>query len=118
MNLQQKIINILTICRKSGRFVSGFDAVKEAVLEGNVSCVIVTEDISQNTLKEVRFMCNNCNVEIIELELDSYDMFDIAGKKTVVAGICDFGMASKVRALGKNAEPAAAGNADSDKSKK
>ena len=31
MNSQQKIINLLIICRKAGKFVIGFDAVKEAV---------------------------------------------------------------------------------------
>lgn len=101
MNSQQKIVNVLTICRKSGRFVGGFDAVKEMVQEGNVSCVIVTEDISPNTLKEIKFVCANCNVDIVELEIDSYDMFSVAGKQIVVAAICDYGLAQKVRDFGK-----------------
>lgn len=107
MNSQQKIINILTICRKAGKIIPGFDAVKDAIYEGNVSCVVVTEDISDKTLKEVRFICKNCNLDIVELELDSYDMFDAAGKQVVVAAICDFGFANKIRTLGTvtNAKP-------------
>lgn len=101
MNSQQKIINILTICRKAGKIIPGFDAVKDAIYEGNVSCVIVTEDISDKTLKEVRFICKNCKVDIVELELDSYDMFDVVGKQAVVAAISDFGFANKIRTLGK-----------------
>ena len=100
MNSQQKIINILTICRKAGKIIPGFDAVKDAIYEGNVSCVIVTEDISDKTLKEVRFICKNCKVDIVELELDSYDMFDVVGKQAVVAAISDFGFANKIRTLG------------------
>lgn len=107
MNSQQKIINILTMCRKAGKIIPGFDAVKDAIYEGNVSCVIVTEDISDKTLKEIRFICKNCNVDIVELELDSYDMFDVAGKQVVVAAVCDFGFATRIRALGTvtNAKP-------------
>lgn len=107
MNSQQKVINILTICRKAGRIVWGFDAVKEAVMEANVSCVIVTDDISVKTLKEVRYFCKNCHVDIIRLDIDSYDMFDAAGKQTVVAAICDYGFAKKIRELGSadHAEP-------------
>ncbi len=100
MNSQQKIINLLSICRKAGKIVSGFDAVKDAVFEGYVSCVIVTEDISQKTLKEVKFFCNNAKVDIVALDLSSIDMFDIAGKEVVVAGVCDFGFANRIRTLG------------------
>lgn len=90
MNSQQKIINILTICRKAGKIIPGFDAVKDAIYEGNVSCVVVTEDISDKTLKEVRFICKNCNIDIVELELDSYDMFDAAGKTGGCGGYMRF----------------------------
>lgn len=105
MNSQQKIINILTICRKAGKIVQGFDAVKDAIYEGDVSCVIVTEDISEKTLKEMRFICKNSNVDIVALELDSYDMFDVVGKQVVVAAICDFGFAAKIRTLGTVTSP-------------
>ena len=52
MNSQQKIINLLTICRKAGKLVIGFDAVKEAVYGGNASCVITASDISVKTLRK------------------------------------------------------------------
>lgn len=113
MNSQQKFINVLTMCRKAGRLVMGFDAVKEALMESNVSCIIVTEDISPNTLKEVKFVCKNYNREILELDMDSYDMLFAVGKQIVVAAICDFGFAEKLRVLCeeyKKAKPADNGN--------
>ena len=100
MNSQQKIFNILSMCRKAGKIVLGFDAVKETIYEGNVSCVIVTEDISQKTLKEIRFICTNSLVDIVSIDLDSYDMFDIVRKQVVVAAICDFGFANRMKTLG------------------
>ena len=33
MNSQQKTVNLLSICRKAGRLIIGFDAVKDAVTE-------------------------------------------------------------------------------------
>lgn len=71
MNSQQKIINLLTICRKAGKLVIGFDAVKEAVYGGNASCVITASDISAKTLKEVKFFCNNSAVDVVYSGLDS-----------------------------------------------
>ncbi len=109
MNSQQKVINVLTVCRKAGRLIVGFDAVKEALMESNVSCVLVTDDISPNTLKEVKYICKNCNREILELDMDSYDMLYAVGKQTVVAAICDHGFAERIRNLcetNKKAKPA------------
>ncbi|MGN1481380.1 L7Ae/L30e/S12e/Gadd45 family ribosomal protein [Porcipelethomonas sp.] len=99
MNSQQKIINLLTICRKSGKMISGFDAVKEAVYEGNVSCVLTTDDISQKTLKEVKFFCGNSKVDVLELGIDSADLYGILGKEVVVAAISDFGFAKRFKEL-------------------
>ena len=64
MNSQQKTVNLLSICRKAGRLIIGFDAVKNAVTEGDVSCVLVSEDISHKTLRKL-----NISVEIQTLIL-------------------------------------------------
>ncbi len=105
MNSQQKIVNLMTICRKSGMLTLGFDAVKEKLFEGGASCVIVTKNISVKTLKEVKFVCKNCNVDIIALEIDSSDMFDMVGKEVVVASIASAGFAEKFRTLGVVTKP-------------
>lgn len=105
MNSQQKIVNLMTICRKSGLLTLGFDAVKEKAFEGEASCVIVTEDISQKTLKEVRFFCKNCNIDIVQLEIDSSDMLDMVGKEVVVASVESAGFAAKFRTLGVVTKP-------------
>ena len=66
MNSQQKTVNLLSICRKAGRLIIGFDAVKNAVTEGDVSCVLVSEDISHKTLKEIKYFCGNSNTAVTD----------------------------------------------------
>ena len=105
MNSQQKIINLLTICRTAGKLVIGFDAVKEAVYGGNASCVITASDISAKTLKEVKFFCNNSAVDVVYSGLDSDEFYDAVGKKVVVAAVCDYGFAVKFKSLGTVAGP-------------
>lgn len=101
MNSQQKTINLLSICRRADRLIMGFDAVKDAVIEGDVSCVLVTEDISQKTLKELKFFCGNSNTDIIGIDMDSGDMFNVLGKEVVVVAVADFGFGKRFRELGK-----------------
>lgn len=105
MNSQQKAINLLTICRKAGRVIMGFDAVKDAALEKGVSCVIVSDDISLKTLKEVKFFCNNTHTKIIRLDIDSADVFDALGKEVVVMAIADYGFAKRFEELGTLVKP-------------
>lgn len=100
MNSQQKAINLLTICKRAGRIIMGFDAVKEAVLEKGVSCVIVSNDISIKTLKEVKFFCNNTHTKIVKLDIDSTDIFYALGKEVVVMAIVDFGFAKRFEEIG------------------
>ena len=80
MNSQQKTINLVSICRKSGKIIAGFDAVKDAAMEGNISCVLVTEDISMKTLKEVKFFCSNTHTDIGKVDMTKEDMFDTLSK--------------------------------------
>ncbi len=100
MNSQQKTVNLLSICRKAGRLIIGFDAVKDAVTEGDVSCVLVSEDISQKTLKEIKYFCGNSNTDIIGIDMDSVDMHTLLGKKVVVAAVTDFGFGKRFSELG------------------
>ncbi len=100
MNSQQKTINLLTMCCRAGRVIMGFDAVKEATIKGGISCVLVTDDISYKTLKEVKFFCNNTSTAIYKIDLDSDDMFDSIGKEVVVVGIADYGFSQRFKTLG------------------
>ncbi len=100
MNSQQKIINVITMCRRANKLISGFDAVKEAFLDSNISCVLVTKDISPKTLKEIKFICGNSNIPIIQICLESNDVYFAVGKNAVVMGVSDYGFAKRFKDLG------------------
>lgn len=100
MNSQQKTVNLLSICRKAGKLILGFDAVKEAAMEGDISCVIVTEDISLKTLKEVKFFCANTHTDIVKVDMTKEEMFDTVSKEVAVVGVADKGFAKKLAELG------------------
>ena len=100
MNSQQKTVNLVSICRKSGKLILGFDAVKEAAFEGDISCVLVTEDISLKTLKEVKFFCANTHTDIVKIDMTKEEMFDTVSKEVAVLGVADKGFAKKLSELG------------------
>lgn len=104
MSLQpQKAINLLSVCRKAGKLVWGFDSVKEKILLGKAACIIAADDISQKTLKELRFFSKDKNIRIISIGADSDAFLEIIGKKTVAAAVCDKGFADALIKLGTDA---------------
>ena len=54
--MNSKLIGLITICRKAGRMVMGFDPSKEAIESGKAFSVILASDISPKTEKEIRFL--------------------------------------------------------------
>ncbi|MGN0677005.1 MAG: L7Ae/L30e/S12e/Gadd45 family ribosomal protein [Ruminococcus sp.] len=99
MNSVQKMINLLTICRRAGRLTIGFDAVSDAVKNKKAFCVMTASDISANTLKEISFVCSKYNVKIIPARLTKEELEFYLGKTTAVIAVCDRGFADSFTAL-------------------
>ena len=99
MNSVQKIINLLTVCRRAGRLTIGFDAVSDAVKNKKAFCVMTASDISANTLKEISFVCSKYNVKIIPACLTKEELEFYLGKITAVIAVCDRGFADSITAL-------------------
>ena len=96
MNCQSKMINLLTVCRKAGKLILGFDIVKEAVLGGNAECVLVARDISPKTLKEAEFYCSKKNIQIIKLNCDMDTFTGLFNRKTAIMAVNDKGFTKRI----------------------
>lgn len=53
------IIFALSLCRKAGALITGFDAVKDSVNNGKAHIVMCASDTSPNTLKRVGYFCED-----------------------------------------------------------
>ncbi|MBP0988342.1 MAG: 50S ribosomal protein L7ae, partial [Oscillospiraceae bacterium] len=52
---ENRLTASLTMCRKAGKLLLGFDAVKEAAQQGNVRLFLLSSDASAKTEKEIRY---------------------------------------------------------------
>ncbi|MGN0584924.1 MAG: L7Ae/L30e/S12e/Gadd45 family ribosomal protein [Ruminococcus sp.] len=104
MNCKEKFLNLLTICRKAGRLVLGFDPAKEEILAGRAEGVFVTKDASPRTKKEVRFFCTKADVPVMETDFVMADIQNALGRKAGVLAVCDKGFAKRLMELSDNIE--------------
>ena len=59
-----KVYGLLGICAKAGGIVSGADITIETVEGGKAKLVIVAQDCSNKTIKNMKYICEKNNVPI------------------------------------------------------
>ena len=95
--LPQRVISLLTICRRAGKLLLGFDAVKDAAARGQVMCILLAADVSPKTEKEICFCCREVPIRKLDLTRDALAMY--FRKRTAVFGVCDSGFSGKLLEL-------------------
>ena len=96
---KSKIFGLLTICRKAGRLVTGFDMSAETLGKGKAELVILASDISPKTEKEIRFFAAKKNVNVLKSDIPMNEIGLTPGRNTAVITICDSGFAARFTEL-------------------
>lgn len=84
---------------RAGKVVSGEELVLKAIRSNQAKVVVLSEDASPNTAKQIKDKCNFYHVDI--LSIDNREMLGHAiGKdQRVVVAITDDGFANKMKQL-------------------
>ncbi len=94
--MNDKILNLLGICRRAGKLTIGNDAVTDEAINGKASLVIVSNDVSQNTEKKLRNTCGRCRTQLLKLNRTRDELSGAIGKYCAVAAVCDKGFANRL----------------------
>ncbi|MBE6826891.1 MAG: ribosomal L7Ae/L30e/S12e/Gadd45 family protein [Oscillospiraceae bacterium] len=97
--LYQKLTGLLSICRKAGRMEIGFAPMLEALKAGKICGVIVTEDVSPKTHKEVCYHCERAGIPVCPVPLSQMQLGAAIGRKAAVVGLTDDGFFDRIRTL-------------------
>lgn len=84
---------ILSMSRKAGKLVMGMDMVKDACSAGNAKAVFTATDISEKSLKEVRYTCAKYDVKLYALSMNMDEVALGLGKRVGVVAMTDAGFA-------------------------
>lgn len=96
--MNSKILTLLGFAAKAGKLSFGMEAVKTAVKTGRSRLVIVAEDISEKSRKEIRFFTQNKEIEILFLKDISIQTVSAAvGRKCGIISVNDNGFADALK---------------------
>lgn len=91
--MPSKIMFALSLCRKAGALVTGFDAVKESVGTGRAQLVLCASDLSEGTRRRVGYFCEGW-VEVLDLPDTQEALSPICKKPAGVFAVTDVQLAA------------------------
>ncbi len=94
-----KTLSLLTICRKAGKLVLGMDPVKDCCRNGEARCVLVAEDVSAKSQKEIMFAAGQELVKVYRLDATIDDVWSCLGKKAGILAVTDNGFYKKLSTM-------------------
>lgn len=103
MDNKSRVLSLISLSKKAGKLVLGFDVTKKELFKGKADCVYVCCDLSEKTLKEVNYICGDMEIEVKELPIALDEMWYEVGKRAGVICITDYGLSKKISELLDNA---------------
>ena len=89
MTDKEKMLGMLGLAARAGKIVSGMDAVKEKVEKSKVKLVIISEDVSEKSKENIKYVCTNNGVMVIEFSTME-ELGKVIGKRNrAIIGITD-----------------------------
>ncbi|MBR1563502.1 MAG: ribosomal L7Ae/L30e/S12e/Gadd45 family protein [Ruminococcus sp.] len=86
----------ITMCAKAGRLSIGMDMMKDACKSDNAKGVFAASDISEKSLKEVRYYCGRYGVKCFSLGMTMDELSTGLGKRTGILAVTDSGFAKSI----------------------
>lgn len=93
------ILSLLGICRRSGKLVIGADPSADSVKKNKARLVIFADDFSQNSKKHVLQTANEHSVPALTLNRTKDEVSAAVGRLCGVMAVEDRGFAEKLKAL-------------------
>ena len=95
--MNDAFLSLLGLCKKAGKIVFGFETVKTAMQKGSAVIVFSACDLSLKTAKELKFICENLEVELIETAYDMKTLGSSIGKMTGIVAVTDEGFVKSLK---------------------
>ncbi len=92
----EKLAAALSLSKKAGKLVLGFDVVKEAIQNKKAALILLSEELSPKTRKEVEFLCGKYAVGMKELPFRLDEIWYLIGKRVGVIAVTDAGLSEKI----------------------
>ena len=100
----EKLSGFLGLSRKAGKIVFGFDMTAESMQKGTAKLVLLSNDCSERTARNIKRIAEETGTEILILPLSMDEIGYAVAKRAGVLSVCDSGFSKKIKELAQNGE--------------
>ncbi len=106
--MDERFFSTLGLAMRAGKLLYGFDTVKGAVNDGKVFLLLTASDLSEKSVKEVRFLALRHGIPCLPLSRTQAELARSIGKLTGTLAVTDQGLSrSLLKAAGSPLMPGA-----------
>lgn len=87
-------LGLITMCAKAGRLSLGMDMAKDACRSGSAKGLFVSTDLSEKSLKEMRYYSARYGVKLWSLGFGMDEIQQSLGRRTGIIAVNDAGFAA------------------------
>ena len=91
-----KLMGALSLCRKAGKLVMGFDAVAESIAKGHAAAVLLACDLSEGSARRITRLAQGANITPARLPFTQRQLTAVTPKPTGIFAVADPGLAKLV----------------------
>ena len=100
----EKLSGFLGLAKKAGKLIFGFDMTEEAMRKGTAKQVLLSNDCSERTTRNIKRIAEETGTEILILPLSMDEIGYAVAKRAGVLSVCDSGFSKKIKELAENGE--------------
>ena len=99
--MTNKMMGIISLCRKAGKLKTGFDAVKEAIQKDEVRLVLYAGDLSEKSRDSIDWQAQQAYSPppCRQVDLTMEELSAVCGRRAGILAITDQGLAQAVDKL-------------------
>ncbi|MDO5014359.1 MAG: ribosomal L7Ae/L30e/S12e/Gadd45 family protein [Clostridia bacterium] len=97
--MNQKILNLLGLCRKSGNLSLGYDAVVDSIKKKKAKVCLVAADSSDRVKEKMKTFSSDKNIECFITNFEIKDFEKSIGKAVGVLSVDEKGFSKKIKTL-------------------
>ena len=87
---------LLTICAKAGKLAIGMDMAKDSCRNGNAYAVFTASDLSDKSLKEMKYYCGRYGVKLYALGMTMDEVGDALRKRSGIITVLEKGFSQSI----------------------
>ena len=95
--MNDKFLALIGFASKSGNLSFGADSVKESLKRNKAKLVIIANDISDKSRKEIKFFASKSDVPVLDAEYDISALSHATGKKGGIISVNEIGFANAIK---------------------